>query len=40
MAVRLSAYTPAAIYPQEDSWYLLLLEVERPQGHSAAGSIR
>jgi hypothetical protein len=31
---------PAALYPQEDSWYSFLLEAESPQGHSAAGRIR
>jgi hypothetical protein len=41
MAVRLSAYAPAALYPQEDSWYAFLLEAEStPQGHNAAGKIR
>jgi hypothetical protein len=28
MAVRLSALSPAAFYPQEDSWYSFLLEAE------------
>jgi hypothetical protein len=28
MAVNLSAYVPAALYPQEDSWYSFLLEAE------------
>jgi hypothetical protein len=31
---------PAALYPQEDSWYSFLLEAESTQGHSAAGGIR
>jgi hypothetical protein len=33
-------YAPAALYPQEDSWYSFLLEVESNPGHSAAGRIR
>jgi hypothetical protein len=28
MVVRLSAHAPAALYPQEDSWYSFLLEAE------------
>jgi hypothetical protein len=31
---------PAALYPQEDSWYSFLLEAESAQGPSAAGRIR
>jgi hypothetical protein len=31
---------PAAVYPQEDSWYSFLLRgLSRPRGHSAAGRI-
>jgi hypothetical protein len=33
-------YLPAALYPQEGSWYSFLLQPEWPQSHSAAGSIR
>jgi hypothetical protein len=33
-------YAPAVFYPQEDSWYSFLLEVDSNQGHSAAGGIR
>jgi hypothetical protein len=43
MAVRLLALRagrPTALYTQEDSWYLFLLEAESPQGHSAAGRMR
>jgi hypothetical protein len=29
----------AALYPQEDSWYSFLLEIECPQGRSVAGNI-
>jgi hypothetical protein len=32
MAVGLSAKAPAALYPQEDSWYLFLLEAEPTPG--------
>jgi hypothetical protein len=28
-------YAPAALYPQENSWYSFLLEVESTQGHAA-----
>jgi hypothetical protein len=31
---------PAALYPQEDSWYLFLLVLSQPQGHNAAGRIK
>jgi hypothetical protein len=40
MAVRLSALSAGALYPQEDSWYSFLLEAESTQGHSAVGRIR
>jgi hypothetical protein len=33
-------YAPAALYPQQDSWYSFLLEAGRPQGHIAVGRIR
>jgi hypothetical protein len=33
-------YSPAALYPQEDSWYSFPLRLSRPQGHSGAGRIR
>jgi hypothetical protein len=29
-------YAPAALYPQEDSWYSFLLEAESTPGHNAA----
>jgi hypothetical protein len=32
MAVRLSSLTPAALYPQEDSWYAFLSEAESTPG--------
>jgi hypothetical protein len=42
MAVTLSALRAdrPPFAPQEDTWYLFLLESESPQGHSAAGRIR
>jgi hypothetical protein len=33
-------YAPATLYPQEDSWYSLLLQAESTEGPSAAGGIR
>jgi hypothetical protein len=33
-------YAPAALYPQEDFWYLFLLGAESTKGHSATGRIR
>jgi hypothetical protein len=32
-------YAPAALYPQEDSWYTFIKGWIDPQGHSAAGII-
>jgi hypothetical protein len=33
-------YEPAALYPQDGSWYSFLLEADLTQGYSAAGWIR
>jgi hypothetical protein len=30
---------PAALYPQEDSWYSFLIQAESTPGHCAAGRI-
>jgi hypothetical protein len=32
MEAGLSAYAPAAFYPQENSWYLFMLEAESTPG--------
>jgi hypothetical protein len=40
MAVRLSALRAAALYPQEDFWYVFMLGAESTQGYSATGRIR
>jgi hypothetical protein len=34
------SYAPAALYPQEDSWYSFLLEAESTPGHCEVGRVR